>query len=112
MISVFFLDIVLCASNAERENVLILNDVAKKARSYSDGWFLPAFTHSLFKAFWQQQFKYFQATARAGSANDRECKNAKTFPSTSANQQNSACNSLRNQATTTLLKIQHRNTGQ
>lgn len=76
--SVFFLDIVLSASKAEREDVLILNDVAKKARSYSHGWFLLGFTRSLFTAFWQQLFKYFQARgARTGSANHRECKNAK-----------------------------------
>lgn len=40
----------------------------------------------------------FQATARTGSANHRECKNAKRFLSTSANQRNRSCNSLLNQA--------------
>lgn len=47
---------------AERENVLILNDVAKKEKekpdlSRTDGFYY--FTRSLFKAFWQQHFKSF-----------------------------------------------------
>lgn len=72
--SVFFFFLVLSASKAERENVLILNDVAKKkkksqiflARMVSTGF-------DLFKAFWQQHFKSFQATVRPGSANQSEC---------------------------------------